>query len=87
MLKLTSRWLGVSNEDGIEVRKNIPLRFIDSCRFMASSLDKLAPNLEDDQCKNLREFYKDYEVFRLMRRKGVYPYEYLDGWKKFEETS
>ena len=22
-----------------------------------------------------------------MRRKGVYPYEYLDGWKKFEETS
>ena len=22
-----------------------------------------------------------------MRRKGVYPYEYMDGWKKFEETS
>ena len=27
------------------------------------------------------------EVFRLMRRKGVYPYEYMNGWKKFEETS
>ena len=22
-----------------------------------------------------------------MRRKGIYPYEYMDGWEKFEETS
>ena len=22
-----------------------------------------------------------------MRHKGEYPYEYMDGWKKFEETS
>ena len=27
------------------------------------------------------------EKFRLMVRKGVYPYEYMDGWEKFEETS
>ena len=27
------------------------------------------------------------EKFSLMIRKGVYPYEYMDGWKKFEETS
>ena len=27
------------------------------------------------------------EKFRLMIRKGVYPYEYMDGWEKFEETS
>ena len=27
------------------------------------------------------------EKFRLMIRKGVYPYEYVDSWKKFEETS
>ena len=27
------------------------------------------------------------EKFRLMIKKGVYPYEYMDGWKKFEETS
>ena len=27
------------------------------------------------------------EKFRLMIRKGVYPYKYMDGWKKFEETS
>ena len=27
------------------------------------------------------------EKFCLMIRKGVYPYEYMDAWKKFEETS
>ena len=53
---------------------------------MASSLDKLAFNLDDNQCRRLREFYKEDEVFRLMRHKGVYPYEYMDSWKKFEET-
>ena len=30
--------------------------------------------------------YKDEDVFKLMRRKGVYPYEYMDSWEKFEET-
>ena len=86
-VKINVKLTGVKNEDGIEVRKNIQLRFIDSCRFMASSLDKLASNLDDDPCKHLREFYKEDEVFRLMRHKGVYPYKYMDGWKKFEETS
>ena len=52
---------------------------------MASSLDELASNLDDDQCKNLRKFYQDDEIFKLMRRKGVYPYEYMDSWDKFEE--
>ena len=27
------------------------------------------------------------EKFRLIIRKGVYTYEYMDGWEKFEETS
>ena len=26
------------------------------------------------------------EKFRLMIRKGVYPYEYMDSWEKFEKT-
>ena len=70
--------------NGKPVTKKIELRFIDSFRFMASSLDKLASNLSDNQCKNLQWFYQ--EEFKLMRRKGVYPYEYMDSWERFEET-
>ena len=76
---------GVVNKDGEQVYKKIQLRFIDSFRFMSLSLDKLASNLTDEQCKNLRWFYK--ENFNLMRRKGVYPYEYMDSWERFEETA
>ena len=29
----------------------------------------------------------DNNKFILLLRKGVYPYEYMDNWKKFNETS
>ena len=35
--KINVKLAGVSNKDGKEMRKNIQLRFIDNCRFMASS--------------------------------------------------
>ena len=72
-VEINVKLAGVKHKDGTELCQNIQLRFIDSCRFMALGLDKLASNLDDDQCKHLREFYKEDEVFRLMWRKGVYP--------------
>ena len=72
----------MANKDGKEVHKNIQLRFIGSWRFMSFLLDNLASNLDDDQCKNFSEFYKREEVFKLMRRNGVYPYQCISvyGW-------
>ena len=37
--------------------------------------------------KHTSRFWECDEKFRLMIREGVYPYEYMGSWKKFEETS
>ena len=61
---------------------NMELRFIDSFRFMSSSLAKLASNLEDENLKILNKYYQD-EQFQLLKRKGIYPYDWMDDISKF----
>ena len=108
------------------------LKFIDSFRFMSTSLSSLVDNLSDGfhcykcidckssldymitrddqlifkcfECKknyqkdfnkdlinrfaNTYEFCnKDINKFILLLRKGIYPYEYIDSWERFDETS
>ena len=108
------------------------IEFIDSYRFMSSSLSKLVDNLSEAihnnkyldcnpcldyikikneklllKCFNCNNYYKkkfnkdlikklkntysfcdnDLNKFVLLLRKGVYPYEYMDSWEKFNETS
>ena len=108
------------------------IKFIDSYRFMSTSLSNLVSNLyeglhndrcidfkscldymttKDEQlisrcfkCKknyeknfnkdliqrfaNTCEFYDgDLNKFILLLTKGVYPYEFMDSWQRFNETS
>ena len=108
------------------------IKFIDSYRFMSTSLSKLINNLseglhndkctdckscldymttKDEQlifrcfrCKknykkdfskeliqrfaNIYEFgNEDLNEFVLLLKKGIYPYEYMDSWERFNETS
>ena len=111
------------------------IKFIDSYRFMASSLSKLVVNLSEGihnnkcsdcgsnldyikitakrkneklilECYNCKQRYKkinkelikrfastysfcnnDLNQFILLLRKSVYPYEYMDNWERFNETS
>ena len=119
----------IENKD-IEITYKI--KFIDSFRFMATSLSKLVDNLTEDihgdkcvncksdlsymkfidealifRCFNCKTNYKkeinkelierfastykfcnnDLNKFVMLLRKGVYPYEYMDGWDKFNEIS
>ena len=68
---------------GNEKSKEIELRFIDSFKFMSSSLDSFVNNL----AKRGHEFwgFEGYnsEQRKLLIRKAVYPYEYMDSWEKF----
>lgn len=61
------------------------LRFIDSLQFMNNSLDKLAANLQLDDLKISAE-HNDKTKLELLRRKGVYPYEYVDSIDRFSEV-
>jgi len=71
------------------VNNNFSIRFIDTCRFMASSLSTLSSNLITPGYEKFREIAKVFkpEDMPLVTRKGVYPYEYTDNWNKLEETS
>ena len=119
----------IENKD-LEITYKI--KFIDSYRFMSSSLSKLVDNLSEGihnnkcldcnscldyvkikneklllKCFNCNTYYKkkfnkdlikkfkntysfcnnDLNKFVLLLRKAVYPYEYMDSWKKLNETS
>ena len=61
------------------------IRFIDSFKFMTTSLDILVNNLPEDDFINLSLYYSG-DKFNLLARKGVYPYEYMDSLEKLKET-
>ena len=115
----------IENKD-LEITYKI--KFIDSYRFMSSSLSKLVDNLSEvihnnkrldcnscldyvrvtknEKCFNCDSYYKnkfnkelikkfkntysfcnnDLNKFILLLRKGVYPYEYMDSWERFNKT-
>ena len=58
------------------------LTFLDSFQFMSSSLEKLVGNLPKESLKYTSKMFKGTK-FDLMVRKGVYPYDYMDIFDKF----
>ena len=70
-------------KEGKEVEVKRDIRFIDSFRFMSDSLSELASNLTKHA--NLSR-YLEGEKLELVKRKGVYPYDYMDGLRRLDET-
>ena len=74
------------DRNGEEKDKEIKLRFIDSFKFISSSLDSLVNNL----ARGGHKFW-GFEKFNnsqheLLIKKGIYPYEYMDNWDKFNHS-
>lgn len=59
------------------------LVFLDSFQFMSSGLDRLAENLPGDKYKYTSGIFKN-EQLALMKKKGVYPYVFMDSFQKFD---
>ena len=60
------------------------LTFIDSFQFMSSSLDKLVSNLPRESLKYTSQIFKGKQL-DLMSQKGIYPYDFMDSFDKFNE--
>ena len=61
------------------------LKFIDSFQFMSTSLDKLVSNPPRKDLKYTSEMCT-CDKLSLMPQKGVYPYDYMDCFEKFNQT-
>ena len=60
------------------------LTFINSFQFMSSSLDKLVSNLPKDNLIYTSKVFKGKRL-NLMSQKGVYPYDFMDSFEKFNQ--
>lgn len=89
LLPLTKeKYISFTKTVDVGFKRSIMFKFIDSLRFMNSSLDKLSSYLSKDDLKILKKEFNDLSdyQFDLLRRKGVFPYEYIDRKEKLDET-
>lgn len=67
-----------------KISEDLELRFLDSYRFMETSLSNLCKILDKKKFFILdKTFSKSNSKF--LKRKGIYPYEYMDSINKFNE--
>lgn len=70
-------------EENKNFKENIKFRFIDSYRFLNSSLAELASTLEYDDLEIIKsEWSNQPNKISLLTRKGVFPYDFVDSYKK-----
>lgn len=68
-----------------QITKDFHIRFVDTFRFMASSLDKLSNNLGQSNFKETLKVFSPAEI-DLVTRKGFFPYQFVDCWSKLDDV-
>ena len=74
----------MSNKTGQMVPINFEIRFLDSFKFLQTSLANLVGNLQSGDFHNTKQVFK--KNVNLLTRKGVYPYDYVSSLDKLSET-
>lgn len=74
------RYISYTVDFGIGIKA----RFLDSFKFTLNPLDKLAQNLNKDQCVHTMKF-TDADKLDLLIKKGVYCYDYMDSDERYLE--
>lgn len=70
--------------------EDIKFKFVDSFRFLPGSLSELASLIPAEKKRILyAEFGKKYtpDLLQMLERKGVFPYDYIDGIHRLYETT
>lgn len=79
-------YISVSQTVKMDNGKRLEYRFLDTLRFMAASLDSLASNLSEGDLHSVRTHFPNNNEFNLMKKKGIFCYEYLNSFHKLTET-
>ncbi|GBM31823.1 hypothetical protein AVEN_56923-1 [Araneus ventricosus] len=64
---------------------NVTLQFVDSFQFLNTALQKLVENLYQSKFIIMQNCISLPHMDKLLK-KGIYPYEYMPSFRKFEET-
>ena len=87
---------GFRNPKNEVICSKIELRFLDSYKFLPSSLCELAKNLKRCHFKNLKKWFDQTvpknlsekerkDLFKLLSKKLAYPYDYMNSLEKYNE--
>nr|XP_036673678.1 probable DNA polymerase [Drosophila suzukii] len=79
-------YISISKKIYINPNEILELRFLDSFRFMPSSLDSLASYLKEENLTTIKSFFTDSNKFQMVKSKGIFPYSYLNSFERLSDT-
>ena len=62
------------------------LKFLDSYRFLPSSLNNVTKSMVDEDFKITHSYFPEEADFKLLRKKGTIPYSYYTSHESFLST-
>ncbi|XP_069366011.1 uncharacterized protein [Maniola hyperantus] len=83
--KSKEKYLSITKFVPVCNNESFKMRFIDSFQFLNSSIEILSNNLSKNDLIHFKKCFPVRKQFDLLRKKGIYPYDYVDSWDKFEE--